>query len=107
MNTNTTQTTNNNNQTTRKHTQTLVSWGANRLITVEVLARWWLLYVQTAIVFAVAALTLTFSDRQMIDRAQRRAARMLLGHDLRSPTPSSLMTGVAAVTALRVIAAAG
>ena len=73
---------------TRQRTTELVRWARSNHITIDILARLWVLYVEKAAGWGMAATTLTNTQSKAIDRAQRMAARQILGHRSTSPWPS-------------------
>ena len=73
---------------TKHRTSELVRWARSNHITIDILARLWIIYVEKAAGWGLAATTLTPTQSKAIDRAQRMAARQILGHSSTSPWPT-------------------
>eukprot|EP00434_Breviolum_minutum_P036790 symbB.v1.2.032613.t1/scaffold3934.1/size47971/3 len=72
-------------------TATLMRWCRSQSIPVPLIARLWVLYVESAVMPLLAALPLTNRHLNIYDRMQRKMGRMLLGYQKRSPTPPVLL----------------
>ena len=72
-------------------TATLMRWCRSQSIPVPLIARLWVLYVESAVMPLLAALPLTNRHLNICDRMQRKMGRMLLGYQKRSPTPPVLL----------------
>jgi hypothetical protein len=66
----------------------LVRWSRANGMSADVLQRLWTVYVELAAAWGLGLTILTGSQTQVLNRIQRKAGRMLLGHSRRSPIPS-------------------
>ncbi|CAE8739694.1 unnamed protein product [Polarella glacialis] len=73
---------------TRARTIELIRWARANSVTSDVVSRLWLIYVETGAAWVLAIAPLTPSQLQGLNVPQRNAARMILGHNRRSPVPA-------------------
>ena len=73
-----------------KKTGALVGWARRTGVSLDVLARVWLIYVERKVLFGGGVVRLPLTGLSGLDRAQRKVGRMLLGFGARSPTPAVL-----------------
>ena len=73
-----------------RKTRELVAWCSQRLITLDLAAILWSLYVERSALFGAAVVVLPKSLLAAMDRIQRMCGRILLGHSPRSPSPCIL-----------------
>ena len=71
----------------KRKTRELVAWCSHRLITLDLAAILWSLYVERSALFGAAVVVLPKSLLAAMDRIQRMCGRILLGHSPRSPSP--------------------
>ena len=73
---------------TDQRTMELVRWARANHITIDVLSRLWNIYVETGAAWGMAIATLSGPQGETLDKAQRKAARRILGHIGTSPLPT-------------------
>ena len=71
-----------------RKTAELVQWCTHFEIPLSRSEPLWKLYVETAAMFGAGVLTLTETQLERLDRIQRKAGRLLMGHKSTSPTPT-------------------
>ena len=73
-----------------RKTGTMVGWARVNQVPLAHLERLWIQYVEPLVWWLVAAIPLSPAQVRWVDLLQRKAGRMLLGHNKRSPQPSPL-----------------
>jgi hypothetical protein len=69
----------------------LVRWARAYGITVDLVQRLWAIYVETSAAWGLGLTMLTKTQELTLNRIQRKAGRLLLGHSRRSPIPSTCL----------------
>ena len=65
----------------------LVAWGRVHGVSVDILERLWRTHVEVSVMFGTALFLWPNSGEMMLDRAQRKGGRLLLGFAARCPSP--------------------
>ena len=75
----------------KQRTAELVRWARANHVSADIVASVWEIHVESGLKWGLAIASLSPTDESIIDRAQRGAARAILGHSKTSPLPTVLM----------------